>query len=80
MKGYRRNGALAREGIDTGSHIPLVSLPTLSRNGALAREGIDTILLHMKSSLFASGRNGALAREGIDTLDKLSNWREMDSQ
>ena len=42
MKGYRRNGAPAREGIDTVIIMVKVIPGVESRNGALAREGIDT--------------------------------------
>ena len=41
---FCRNGALAREGIDTILLHMKSSLFASGRNGALAREGIDTIL------------------------------------
>ena len=40
-----RNGALARKGIDTPSHVSPIPDTSVRRNGALAREGIDTTVV-----------------------------------
>ena len=70
MKGYRRNAASARKGIDTlrtGSCY--YSCFSCSRNAASARKGIDT---SSASNPFhptdGPSRNAASARKGIDTL------------
>ena len=62
-----RNGALARKGIDTPSHVSPIPDTSVRRNGALARKAIDTNSPKTLSKSLNKCRNGALARKGIDT-------------